>query len=280
MNKRANKKAFFICVLIGLMYVSVALKLPDRFTIGRASELRNDAPTGLSISIPKQVPANAPAPTNLHKAEPAIEPSYFIAIPIVCFAIREGLIEKEGLVFIKQEAQGGAYCKKPLDILREKDEEGLKSMAKIIGKKQLISFFKKEGVALREELDPQDVVLGRGYAIEKNIILFMYNRNVPEDCDPLFPYRVQTTEIRRAGDRFEFRHVPDALRARPGNDHNEWVMPSLVNLPIKTALEKVAIHTSKIKIHGSGVVVEQQPKAFEKMKGEAECVIHGRSYKQ
>ena len=56
-------------------------------------------------------------------------------------------------------------------------------------------------------------------------------------------------------------------------------MPSLVNLPIKTALEKLAPHTSKIKIHGSGLVAEQQPKALEKMKGEMECVIHGRPYK-
>ena len=279
MNKRANKKAFFICVLIGLMYVSVAMKLPDRFTMGRTSEPRDAAPTGLSVSIPKPDPANVPAPSNFQKTEPVIEPSYFVAVPIVCFAIREGLIEKEGLIFIKKEAQGSSYCKKPIDILKEKDEEGLKSMAKIIGKKQLISFFKKEGVALREELDPQDVILGKGYVIEKSIILSMYNRNVPKDYNSLFPYTIHTTEIRMANNSFEFRHVPDAVKAHPDSNYNAWVMPSLVNLPMKTALEKLAIHTSKIKIHGSGLVVEQQPKAFEKMKGETECVIHGRPYR-
>ncbi len=280
MNKRANKKAFFICVLIGLMYVSVAMKLPDRFTIGRTSEPQDASPTGLSVSIPKPAPVNAPAPANLQKAEPVIEPSYFVAIPIICYAIREGFIEREGLIFIKKESQGSAYCKKPLDILKEKDEEGLKSMAKIIGKKQLISFFKREGVTLREELDPQDVVLGKGYVIEKNIILSMYNRNVPEDCSTLFPYRIHAMEISRVNDRFELRHVPDTLRARSDSEKNEWVMPSLVNLPIKAALDKLAPHTSMIKIHGSGLVAEQQPKALEKMKGEMECVIHGRSYRQ
>jgi len=202
MNKRANKKAFFICVLIGLMYVSVAMKLPDRFTIGRTSEPQDASPTGLSVSIPKPAPVNAPAPANLQKAEPVIEPSYFVAIPIICYAIREGFIEREGLIFIKKESQGSAYCKKPLDILKEKDEEGLKSMAKIIGKKQLISFFKREGVTLREELDPQDVVLGKGYVIEKNIILSMYNRNVPEDCSTLFPYRIHAMEISRVNRPF------------------------------------------------------------------------------
>jgi hypothetical protein len=279
MNKRANKKAFFICVLIGLMYVSVAMKLPDRFTIGRTSETRDAAPTGMSVSIPKPAPVNVPAPAKPSKTEPVIEPSYFVAIPIVCFAIREGLIEKEGLIFIRKDAQDNAYCKKPMDILKEKDEEGLKSMAKIIGKKQLISFFKKEGVALREELDPRDVILGKGYVIEKNIILAMYNRNVPEDYNKLFPYTIHTTEIRRENDRFAFRQVPDTLKTYPDKDQNEWVMPSLINLPMKTALEKLATRTSKIKIYGSGLVAEQQPKAFEKMKGETECVIHGRPYR-
>jgi hypothetical protein len=279
MNKRANKKAFFICVLIGLMYVSVAMKLPDRFTIGRTSETRNTVPTGMSVSIPKPVPVSVPAPASPPKTGQVIEPSYFVAIPIVCFAIREGLIEKEGLIFIRKDAQDSAYCKKPMDILKEKDEEGLKSIAKIIGKKQLISFFKKEGVALREELDPRDVILGKGYAIEKDILLSMYNRNVPEDYNKLFPYIIHTTEIKRENDRFAFGHVSDTVKTYPDKDQNEWVMPSLVNLPMKTALEKLATRTSRIKIYGSGLVAEQQPKAFEKVKGEMECIIRGRPYR-
>ncbi|OPY77126.1 MAG: hypothetical protein A4E64_01235 [Syntrophorhabdus sp. PtaU1.Bin058] len=279
MNKRANKKAFFICVLIGLMYVSVAMKLPDRFTIGRTSETGNAVPTGMSVSIPKPAPVNIPAPANTPKTGQVIEPSYFVAIPIVCFAIRKGLIEKEGLVFIRKDAQDNAYCKKPMDILQDRDEEGLKSIAKIIGKKQLIAFFKKEGAALREELDPQDVILGKGYVIEEDIILSMYNRNVPEDYNKLFPYIIHTTEIRREGDRFAFRHVSDTVKTYSDNNQNEWTMPSLVNLPMKAALEKLATRTSKIKIYGSGLVTEQQPKAFEKVKGETECIIRGRPYR-
>jgi hypothetical protein len=56
-------------------------------------------------------------------------------------------------------------------------------------------------------------------------------------------------------------------------------MPNLANLPMKTALEKLALKTSRVKIYGSGVVMDQNPKAFEKVKGEAPCAIYGRSYK-
>ena len=56
-------------------------------------------------------------------------------------------------------------------------------------------------------------------------------------------------------------------------------MPNLANLPMKAALEKLASKTSRIKIYGSGVVTDQNPKALEKVKGETQCAIYGRSYK-
>jgi hypothetical protein len=115
--------------------------------------------------------------------------------------------------------------------------------------------------------------------VERNIIIAMFNKNVPEDYNKLFPYVVQATEIKRGKDGFEFTHVPDVKQAAPVRDDNEWVMPSLVNLPMKTALEKLSGRTSKIKVHGSGIVAEQQPRAFEKVRGEAECIIYGRGYR-
>jgi hypothetical protein len=54
-------------------------------------------------------------------------------------------------------------------------------------------------------------------------------------------------------------------------------MPNLVNLSMRDAIEKLALHTSKIKVYGSGSVVEQNPKAFERTRGETECVIYGRT---
>jgi hypothetical protein len=62
-------------------------------------------------------------------------------------------------------------------------------------------------------------------------------------------------------------------------DEQEWLMPNLINLPSKLALEKLITHTSKIKIMGSGNIAEQYPRPFERIRGEAECVIYGRTYK-
>jgi hypothetical protein len=54
-------------------------------------------------------------------------------------------------------------------------------------------------------------------------------------------------------------------------------MPNLANLPIRSAIEKLSTHTSHIKINGSGIVMNQFPRAFERLKGEPECVILGRT---
>jgi exo-beta-1,3-glucanase (GH17 family) len=55
------------------------------------------------------------------------------------------------------------------------------------------------------------------------------------------------------------------------------MVPNLINLSVRAAIEKLASHTSKIKVYGNGNVVEQSPRAFERTRGETECTIYGRT---
>ena len=63
---------------------------------------------------------------------------------------------------------------------------------------------------------------------------------------------------------------------RTEKEDEEWRMPNLAGLPIKLAIDNLAAHTARIKVHGSGVVVDQHPKPFERLKGNPECAIYGR----
>ncbi len=60
----------------------------------------------------------------------------------------------------------------------------------------------------------------------------------------------------------------------------EWMMPNLTSLPIKVAVEKLSTHTSRIKVYGNGYVMSQTPKPLERLKGEWECTIQGRTQSQ
>jgi hypothetical protein len=60
----------------------------------------------------------------------------------------------------------------------------------------------------------------------------------------------------------------------------EWSMPDLLYLPMRAAVEKLSTHTGKIRVLGSGHVVEQNPRSFERVHGEAECVLYGRTFVQ
>ena len=63
---------------------------------------------------------------------------------------------------------------------------------------------------------------------------------------------------------------------RAAKEDEEWRMPNLTGLTIKLAIDNLAGHTARIKVHGSGVVVDQYPKPFERLNGDSECAIYGR----
>ena len=95
----------------------------------------------------------------------------------------------------------------------------------------------------------------------------------------LFPFIVNGTGIVEHSGNYTFVRMKTESRSHYAKDEQEWMMPNLINLPSKLALEKLIAHTSKVKIMGSGNIAEQYPKPFERVRGEMECVIYGRTYK-
>ncbi|MBP1733804.1 MAG: hypothetical protein H6Q53_91 [Deltaproteobacteria bacterium] len=310
MNKKANRRAFFVCLFIGLMYASVVFRLPEKMNIARISGEKKIMPSSVVGSVQKtnhdislpEVPAsifkNQPAESESpkvapHQPEPqlppaaqrivkfddkTIEPNFFISLPLVVYAIKEGLIEREGLIFVHKEGYNTVNCKKPIDILRDKDEQGLKAIARLIGKRQSLDFLKKEGIVLNQDMEIEKIIAGVGYSVEKEKLLSIYNKHVSEDFKDLFPYVIQGTAVVKTKQGFEFSKA----REGQGADHakmedQEWTMPNLINLSVRAAVEKLALHTSKIKVYGNGNVVEQNPRAFERTRGETECAIYGRT---
>lgn len=299
MKKKANRRAFFVCVVICLLYASVAAKIPDKLSVKRISEGQNSGSKGMSmasqgnahktieevekvVSVKTHVAAHhisQKAEQRPIPEENQIEPSLFISVPLVCFALKEGLIEKDGLISASRDSNSNTTWKKPLDILKDKDEEGLKNLSKAIGTKHMLNFLKKEDITLNKEFSGEDIVLGKGYFVEKKKLLATYNNHVTEDYSRLFPFVVSGTGIVKHNGNYTFVHMKTDTKSHYAKDEQEWLMPNLINLPSKLALEKLITHTSKIKIMGSGNIAEQYPRPFERIRGEAECVIYGRTYK-
>jgi hypothetical protein len=55
----------------------------------------------------------------------------------------------------------------------------------------------------------------------------------------------------------------------------EWRVPNVTDLPMKKAISKLLPYTRDIRVFGSGRVVKQHPRAFERVRGEVRCVLYG-----
>lgn len=293
-------------MFIFLMFVSIIMHLPEKISFQRVSTDQKIVPANMSIYmqenerkiIPKIVSvstAQAIQPVRETQTEQAavnkkvsppvpgndfIEPSFFMSLPLVCFAIKEGLIEKEGMIPAGKDNGNAAQWKKPIDILYDKDVEGLKNISKTIGIKHMMLFLKQEGIMVKEGLSAEEIMLGRGYVLEKKKLLSLYSDTVSNEYCNLFPFTVNGTVIIGNNGHFEFTAMKNNAKKHHNAENEERLMPNLMNLPIKVALEKLAINTAKIKIHGSGIVAEQFPKPFERINGETECIIYGKTQKQ
>jgi hypothetical protein len=328
MNKKAKKRAFFICVAIFIMYVMVGLGFTEKLSMKRIAAGEEIMPGSIGMSIPKAAPRSverpAPAapvdasekdrvapptrtpehagdaqvpkvvvdapmpkspapkaaalenPTGSVRGEATMEPSFFIAVPIVLYAIKEGLIEKEGLILTGKEGYNNSSWKKPLDILKDKDQEGLKSVSKTIGKKQIYGFLRKEGITHVQDDGMDDVILGKGYGVEKKKLLGLYDKYVSAEYQKLFPFYVEGLGVVKGKNGFEFVRAAGVVKDRQDREGAEWMMPNLSNLTIRDAIEKLSVRTAKIKVRGSGNVTDQDPKPFQRVSGETECTIYGR----
>lgn len=240
--------------------------------------------TAEDVRAPVAPDANAPAANaqspdaqSVAFGKSGIEPSLLISVPVVCYAIREGWLERESLIFGKKDAYNSVGWRKPIEILKDHDEQGIRNILNTIGKKRMLEFAKREGFGLKPGLSAEDIILGRGYTVEKERLVSLYNKYVSNTCDELFPFSLKQAGVAKGRSGFVL-----TAGKEQGNDGNrareeEWMMPNLANLPIRSALEKLSIHTSRIRVLGNGQVMNQSPRAFERLKGESECVIQGRA---
>ena len=272
MNKQAIRKAFFVCASIGVVYAALAFNIQDRFSMKRTfnSPVRK-APKSLSVAVANARDAVTPQGTAITSSS-SIEPSSLITVPIIAYAIREGLIEKDGMILVKKtDDASNVYLKKPFDILKDKDPDGLKTLSRIIGKKNIETFLNREGIKLPDRSLPFDAMAGTGYSIEKNALVALYNKYVGEGFDPLMPY---------VAGGFDIGKVREDRQAQTAQDGSTWTMPNLTGLSMKAALDKISSRTEAVKIHGSGVVADQYPKPQEKVQKETRCILYGRSYQR
>lgn len=279
MNKRALQKAFFVCAFIGLTYAAMAFDVQERFAMKRTFDVQaRSAPKGLSIASTKLESRPAVRQSVIAADSASIEPSLLISVPIVASSIKEGLIEKEGLILIgKENSPGKVYLKKPIDILRDKDKEGLKSLSRIIGKKNIEAFLKKEGVTLPDRTLPFDAMAGKGFSVDKKVLTALYGKYVKEGFDSLLPFADGGFEVQKRAGGFEITGASEQKQEGMALTDTAFAMPDLSGLSMKAALDLIAPRAQKVKIHGSGTVADQFPKPRQQVKSDTQCVLYGRS---
>jgi hypothetical protein len=282
MNKQAIRKAFFVCASIGLVYGALAFNVQDRFSMKRTYETSvKKAPKSLNVAVPgaeREPSQQAPV---IAGSNPSIEPSLLIAVPIIAYSIKEGLIEKDGMVLVKKtEDPSSVYLKKPLDILMDKDREGLKTLSRIIGKKNMEAFLTREGVKLPDSSLPFDTLAGTGYSVDRQVLAALYNKYVGDGFDPLMPFVAGGFEVSRKGGRFEIGRTREEKRSQAGQESAAWTMPNLSGLSMRAALDRISTKGHLIRIHGSGIVVDQYPKPQERVAKETGCILYGRTYQK
>ena len=297
MNKATNRRALAVYLAVCLLYISVAFRVPEKLSMKRIVVRPDASSNGMNIhgsldlnraearaeSFVREKPGSIDSSSASQKLFPVInagengriEPHFLISIPVTCHAIQEGWIDRETLIFSKKDEQDNTWLK-PLDILKQQDEDSVKALVNLIGKNRLKQFLRKEAVDIREDLSPDDIMLGRGYVIEKKKLLSLYDRFVHEECDALFPLILAQGAIVRGKQGFRLVSSAEAARIRTEKEGENWHMPNLAGLPIKLAIDKLTAHTSRIKIYGSGSVVDQSPKPFERLRPDSECIIYGR----
>ncbi len=295
MNKPAIRKAFIVCTFIGLMYAGIAFNVQDRFSMKRTYEpVSGKAPRGLSLAapqpktaleqkvVPEQKVAAQPLKRTVIENNGAdIEPSFLIAIPIIAFAVKEGLMEKDEMIVVQKnrDSESSVYLKKPLDILKDKDKDGLRAIARIIGKKNIENFLIRQGVKIPDKSLAVDTITGIGYSIDKNLLVSMYSTYVGEGFAPLMPYASGGFEVSRKNNGFQINTVRNEKNLQSVEDSSAFIMPDLSGLSMKAALDKISSKVP-VKIYGSGTVVDQSPRPREKVEKEGQCILYGRTYQR
>lgn len=305
MNKGAKRRAFFVTLFLCVIYLFVFMKWQDKIGIGRTAAVASPVAQNMSLGhgvsgekdeehseaietkgddeekdagkTPVVMPAKKQDNRDFQNPD---EPSLFIAVPLVVHALRQGWIEKEGLIPVSDPERCRTRWRKAEEILLDKDEAGLAKIGTMIGRKRLVEVLQQEGIKIDKQIPTDEIISGRGYSMEKEKVLALFTKHVTSDYDRLFPYTVRDKTITRTSAGFQFVQGRRAAHQKSEKDVHEWVVPDVVNMSVKSAIEKMAAHTAHVKVYGSGTITDQRPKAFERTKGEAEIILFGRAQKR
>jgi hypothetical protein len=314
MNKKSKRRAFFVFVAVSLLYVAVTFRLPEKFSMNSFANEQNAPSKGTIIPLPSissvkdllpsegapscppvsrtpvetaehgktpdgpSAPVSLPHPSTVAgSSQSGIEPSLLLSIPIISFALSEGWLDRDGLILTKKDAYNNVSWRKPVEILALHDEDGIVNILKTIGQKRMLEFLGKEGIVPSNDLSAESLFLGKGYGVGQDRLVALYAKYVPKEWDSMFPFSASGVGMAKTEAGYRLTKGKDAPREPKKAIDEEWMMPNLSNLPIRTAIEKLAIHSSRVKVYGNGRVMSQSPRPFERMKGEGECVVVGKA---
>lgn len=313
MNRKSKKRASFVYVVLCLFYATVMFRVPEKLSMTRtsdehvvpsnssilplpnANEVEQSLPsegapsytpipstaarTAEGAKTPEVVEASAPAssarPANGNQS--GIEPSLLLSVPIICHALKEGWLDRDSLIFAKKDAYNNVSWRKPLEILKDRDEEGIRNILNTIGQKRVLEFMRKEAVCPSGDLSAEDMLAGKGYTVDRDKLIALYEKHVGKNYDEIFPFSSGQVTMAR-GSRGEFRLIAGGAVNRGGNKtvEREWMMPNLTGMTMRAAVDKLTPQTANVRVRGYGYVVSQSPRPFERLKGEALCVIEGK----
>ncbi len=251
MKRKRNRRALSVFILISLFYAFFGFDLGKEVKVKREVEEKSPifqtmshvAPTGERISQPKGTLQN------------------LVPLILVCAAIKKGQIDENHLILLRR--GDNFYWKKPLEIIKDRDKEGLEILSGIMGKAFLVKLLKEEGIEISTELSPETIILGRDYTIPEEKILQLYEKYVKDNYRDL----LSALKGEDTGN--------GALHGIYRTERSEWVMPNLKGYSMREAIRVLNRYTGKIRVVGFGQVTDQYPNPYAVLKGETECVLKG-----
>ena len=79
--------------------------------------------------------------------------------------------------------------------------------------------------------------------MEKEKLLSLYSKYVSEDFQCLFPFAMNGVAVVKTKQGFEFSRVREGQGIdRAKAEDQEWMVPNLINLSVRAAIEKLASH--------------------------------------
>ena len=155
------------------------------------------------------------------------------------------------MIFGKKDAYNNVRWRKPVEILKDHDEDGIRNILNTIGQKRVLEFMRREGIGLKgEPQSPRMSSSARATRVEEEKLIALFERYASGLDDDFFPFSAGEFAIEKGPRGSSLRGRSDRPRTPAGTAEEEWMMPNLANFPIRSAIEKLSAHTSRIRIVG------------------------------